>query len=112
MDLETFNALPNRSAVADLTSCCSSPSWAQRLASSRPFDAFDELIRCADQALAELDEDEDEVDAALAGHPRIGQHPGHASSRREQVGVTTADAQVLAALTRANRDYETRFVSA
>lgn len=24
MDLETFNALPRRSAVAELTSCCSS----------------------------------------------------------------------------------------
>lgn len=107
MDLETFNALPSHRAVAELAACCSSPSWAQRLASSRPFAAVGELIRCADQLLAELDEDE--VDVALAGHPRIGGLAAHASSRREQGGVATADAEVRTALARANRDYEARF---
>ncbi|MCU1611716.1 MAG: uraD [Pseudonocardiales bacterium] len=107
MDLETFNALPSRSAVAELASCCSSPSWAQRLASGRPFATVGELIRCADLVLAQLGEDE--LDAALAGHPRIGEHPGQASSRREQAGVATADAEVRTALVRANRNYEARF---
>jgi 2-oxo-4-hydroxy-4-carboxy-5-ureidoimidazoline decarboxylase len=103
----TFNALPSRRAVAELTSCCSSRSWAQRLASNRPFITVDELIRCADLVLAQLGEEE--LDAALAGHPRIGENPGHASSRREQAGVATADAKVRTALARANRDYEARF---
>jgi 2-oxo-4-hydroxy-4-carboxy-5-ureidoimidazoline decarboxylase len=107
MDLVTFNALPSCRAVAELTSCCSSPSWAQRLARSRPFITVDELIRCADLVLAQLGEEE--LDAALAGHPRIGENPGHASSRREQAGVATADAEVRTALVRANRDYEARF---
>jgi 2-oxo-4-hydroxy-4-carboxy-5-ureidoimidazoline decarboxylase len=107
MDLVTFNALPSRRAVAELTSCCSAPSWAQRLASNRPFITVDELIRCADLVLAQLGEEE--LDAALAGHPRIGENPGHASSRREQAGVATADAEVRTALARANRDYEARF---
>lgn len=107
MDLQTFNALPSHRAVAELRACCSSPSWAQRMASSRPFAAVGELIRRADQVLAELDEDE--IEAALAGHPRIGAHPGHASSRREQAGVATADAEVRTALAHANRDYEARF---
>ncbi|PZS24782.1 MAG: 2-oxo-4-hydroxy-4-carboxy-5-ureidoimidazoline decarboxylase [Pseudonocardiales bacterium] len=107
MDLETFNALTSHSAVAELASCCSSPSWAQRLASNRPFATVDELIRCADHVLAELGEDE--LDAALAGHPRIGERPGQASSRREQAGVVAADAEVRTALVRANRDYEARF---
>lgn len=74
MDLQTFNALPSHRAVAELTSCCSSPSWAQWMASSRPFASVGELIRCAEEVLAELDEDE--VDAALAGHPRIGELVG------------------------------------
>jgi len=107
MDLDTFNALTSHSAVAELTACCSSPSWAQRLATSRPFATVGELIRCADHVLAELGEDE--LDAALAGHPRIGERPGHASSRREQAGVAAADAEVRTALVRANRDYEARF---
>jgi 2-oxo-4-hydroxy-4-carboxy-5-ureidoimidazoline decarboxylase len=107
MDLETFNALTSHSAVAELTSCCSSPSWAKRLASSRPFATVGELIRCADHVLAQLGEDE--LDAALSGHPRIGERPAHASSRREQAGVATADVEVRTALLRANRDYEARF---
>ncbi len=107
MDLVTFNALPIRSAVAELTSCCSSPDWARRVVNSRPFTTVGELIRCAEQVLSELDDDE--LDAALAGHPRIGEHPVHASSRREQGGLATADAGLRAALAQANRDYEARF---
>lgn len=103
----TFNALPSHRAVAELAACCSSPSWAQRLASSRPFVTVDELIRCADLVLVQLGEAE--LDTALAGHPRIGENFGHASSRREQAGVATADAEVREALARANRDYEARF---
>ncbi|MDQ2791193.1 MAG: 2-oxo-4-hydroxy-4-carboxy-5-ureidoimidazoline decarboxylase [Pseudonocardiales bacterium] len=107
MDLVRFNALPDRSAVAELTSCCSSPSWAARMASSRPFATVAELIRCADLVLTELDDDE--VNAALAGHLRIGEHPVHESSRREQAGIAIADASLRTALARANRDYEARF---
>jgi 2-oxo-4-hydroxy-4-carboxy-5-ureidoimidazoline decarboxylase len=107
MDLDTFNALTSHSAVAELTSCCSSSSWAQRLASSRPFATVGELIRCADHVLAQLGQEE--LDAALAGHPRIGERPGHASARREQAGVAAADAEVRTALVQANRDYEARF---
>jgi 2-oxo-4-hydroxy-4-carboxy--5-ureidoimidazoline (OHCU) decarboxylase len=51
MDLETFNALPSRSAVAELTSCCSSPLWAQRLASSRPGRSGEELLRVLHERL-------------------------------------------------------------
>jgi 2-oxo-4-hydroxy-4-carboxy-5-ureidoimidazoline decarboxylase len=104
MDLETFNALPSQRAVAELTSCCSSLNWAQRLGRSRPYGTVDDLIRCADHVLAELDEDE--VAAALAGHPRIGADPMQASSRCEQAGIP---AQMRTALAQANRDYEAHF---
>jgi 2-oxo-4-hydroxy-4-carboxy-5-ureidoimidazoline decarboxylase len=104
MDLETFNALPRHRAVAELTSCCSSPNWAQQLAGSRPYGTVGDLIRCADHVLAELGEDE--VAAALAGHPRIGEDPMQASSRREQTGIPAGMRTVLA---QANREYEARF---
>lgn len=103
----TFNAWPVHQAVVELTSCCASPTWAQWVAAGRPFAGVDELIQCAENALAELDEDG--VNAALAGHPRIGAHPVHASSRREQAGVATADAGLRTALAHANREYEERF---
>lgn len=107
MDLVTFNALPLHHAVAELTSCCASPAWARRVAAGRPFDGVDELIRCADEALAELDEDG--VNATLAGHPRIGERPAHASSMREQAGVATSGTGLRTALAHANREYEERF---
>jgi 2-oxo-4-hydroxy-4-carboxy-5-ureidoimidazoline decarboxylase len=104
MDLETFNVLPSHRAVAELMSCCSSLNWAQRLARSRPYGTVGDLIRCADQVLAELDEDE--VAAALTGHPRLGADPMRASSRREQAGIP---AGMRTALAQANREYEARF---
>jgi 2-oxo-4-hydroxy-4-carboxy-5-ureidoimidazoline decarboxylase len=46
---------------------------------------------------------------ALPVHrPRIGEHSVHASSRREQAGLATADDGLRTALARANWDYETR----
>lgn len=107
MDLVTFNALDTRRAIVELTSCCSSPGWAHRVASHRPFSTVDGLIRCAGEALSELDDDG--LAAALAGHPRIGEHPVQASSRREQAGLATAGAGLRTAVAQANRDYEARF---
>lgn len=103
----TFNALPIRGALAELTSCCSSPDWAHQVASHRPFSSVGELIRCAEATLAGLDDDG--LDAALAGHPRIGEQFVHPYSRREQAGLATADAGLRTALAQANRDYEARF---
>jgi 2-oxo-4-hydroxy-4-carboxy-5-ureidoimidazoline decarboxylase len=53
---------------------------------------------------------EDELDAALARHPRIGEKAGAghdaAFSSREQAGVEASDAERLV---EANRAYEARF---
>jgi 2-oxo-4-hydroxy-4-carboxy-5-ureidoimidazoline decarboxylase len=62
------------------------------------------LLAAADLALAGLDERD--VDAALAGHPRIGERSSHSSSVREQAGVSD---DVRAALAAGNREYEARF---
>jgi 2-oxo-4-hydroxy-4-carboxy-5-ureidoimidazoline decarboxylase len=105
--LNGFNAAPEAEAVAALVACCSSPEWARQVAMARPYRTVDEVVGAADLALAGLDEGE--VDAALAGHPRIGERSGHASSQREQAAVAAADAEVLAGLAAGNREYEERF---
>lgn len=102
-----FDALPAARAQAVLEQVCSSPRWACRLAGTRPHGSRDALLARADAELADLPEDE--VDLALAGHPRIGERSAHASSRREQAAVASADAGVLAALAEGNRAYEERF---
>jgi 2-oxo-4-hydroxy-4-carboxy-5-ureidoimidazoline decarboxylase len=105
--LNGFNAAPEAEAVAMLVACCSSPEWARQVARARPYRTVDALVGRADATLAGLDDGE--VDAALAGHPRIGARSGHASSQREQAAVAAADTEVLAGLAAGNREYEERF---
>jgi OHCU decarboxylase len=105
-DLDRFNALPAGEAAARLLPCCGSRAWANRMAESRPF-----------QSLADLQEKSDRIWQSLGGndwreafaaHPRIGEK-GSRWSEQEQAGARGADAETLAALIEANRDYESRF---
>ncbi|MGE0298408.1 2-oxo-4-hydroxy-4-carboxy-5-ureidoimidazoline decarboxylase [Pseudonocardia sp.] len=107
MLVSTFDTLPEDEVRVVLAQVCSSPQWVRRLVLSRPHATRATLVARSDAALADLPEDE--IDRALAGHPRIGERSGHASSRREQAGVAAADPQVLAALAEGNRAYEDRF---
>ena len=106
----SFNALPPDEAERLLHACCSSPAWAKAVASRRPFLSAGDLFEAADAELAALSEAE--VNAALGGHPRIGERPqgaGGAQSRREQSRVEGADESTLAAIAEGNRAYESRF---
>jgi 2-oxo-4-hydroxy-4-carboxy-5-ureidoimidazoline decarboxylase len=108
--LTAFNALPADAAEHLLRSCCSSPVWAEGVASRRPFAKAADLFEAADDELAALGEGD--VDEALSGHPRIGERPqgaGGAQSRREQSGVDGAQEETLAAIAEGNRAYERRF---
>lgn len=105
--LPSFNELSERAAIAALYECCSSSIWALRVAKARPFVDDDALLEYADLILAELTEAD--LDEALAGHPRIGERSEHASSKREQSGVTGADPAVLDELAELNRAYDKKF---
>jgi 2-oxo-4-hydroxy-4-carboxy-5-ureidoimidazoline decarboxylase len=107
MRMAEFDALPAVDAAAALRECCAAPEWARRLAAGRPYGSAPALLDRADAVLADLDEDQ--VDLALAGHPRIGERPVHAASVREQSGVAGAADEVRAALAAGNRAYEQRF---
>ncbi len=104
--LARLNALPAEDAVAVLLGCCSAPGWARRVAGQRPFGSVGELLAAADAAWAARTPDELEV--AMAGHPRIGERGLSAQSRQEQAGVGS-DAGTVRALQDANAAYEDRF---
>src|SRR5262249_51364342 len=109
LDLAGFNALADADAIPLLLGVCSSPAWAAGVLAGRPYRSVDDLLDAADRVLNGLAEEE--VDAALAGHPRIGDAvPSHSAwSAREQSGVAGADDGVLRGLAEGNRTYEQRF---
>jgi len=92
---------------AVLLSCCDAPAWAERVLARRPFADDGALLAAADEELAATSEAD--VDTALAAHPRIGEQPAGAASRREQSAALAADAGVLAELAAGNAAYEARF---
>jgi 2-oxo-4-hydroxy-4-carboxy-5-ureidoimidazoline decarboxylase len=110
--LARFNALPAVQAERELSACCASPDWARAVAAGRPYLSVDALTDAAGVALADLPWAG--VARALAAHPRIGQRATGAGreaawSRREQSGMSAADAGLAAAMAEANRAYERRF---
>ena len=104
--LARLNALPGGDAVRLLLGCCRAPGWARRVAGGRPYAGVDDLLAAADAAWA--DRGPGELDAAMAGHPRIGERGLSAQSRQEQSGVGS-DAGTIRALRDTNAAYETRF---
>ncbi|MEV4153578.1 2-oxo-4-hydroxy-4-carboxy-5-ureidoimidazoline decarboxylase [Nocardia salmonicida] len=105
LSLAGFNDLPAETAEAALLACCAAPRWARAVAAARPYATTESLAAAADAASASLDDAD--IDAALAGHPRIGDRPTSAESAREQSGVTGRD--VRSALAEGNRAYEAKF---
>ena len=106
--LERFCALPTSDAEQLLLAVCSSPQWARRVAAGRPYPSGEDLLQAADEALGELSERE--IDAALAGHPRIGERTAAGSlSHTEQAGLAGASTRVREELVEGNRAYEERF---
>jgi 2-oxo-4-hydroxy-4-carboxy-5-ureidoimidazoline decarboxylase len=105
-DLAALNALPPRDFEELLLRCCAAPGWARQVTAGRPYESVAELIAAADAAWAARDPGD--LDAAMAGHPRIGERRLSGWSAGEQARVWE-DTQTLAALADANAVYEQRF---
>ena len=88
-----------------LASCLAVPRWVDQVMTGQPYASRSALLAAAADAAQELTDDE--LEQALAGHPRIGERGG-AQSQREQAGVGTS-ADVRARLTAGNAAYEARF---
>ena len=110
--LARFNAADDAAAHRMLLACADVPRWAQEIVDGRPYPDVEAALEAARTAAHPWTEDE--IDAALARHPRIGERasgPGADAehSRREQSGVAGDDATTAERLRRANHAYEERF---
>ncbi len=110
MTLEDFNGLPEADARLRLAECLDAPRWVDVVLNGRPY-ADVGALRAVATAAAELDDDE--LEAALARHPRIGERAGSghdaAHSAREQAGVDPADHDIASRIAAGNVAYEERF---
>ena len=101
------------SAAASVVSVWAAiPAWVDAVVAARPYASVDALTAHA-AALADA-WTSDDLDAALAHHPRIGQRPigagaEAAASRREQASMTDAAAESPRAIAAGNAAYEERF---
>ncbi|WP_329808202.1 2-oxo-4-hydroxy-4-carboxy-5-ureidoimidazoline decarboxylase, partial [Klebsiella pneumoniae] len=71
--LSQFNSLSTHEAVGLLAPCVAIPAWGETLVSLRPFASRHALLQTAREAMANWGEDE--LNAALSAHPRIGEKP-------------------------------------
>jgi 2-oxo-4-hydroxy-4-carboxy-5-ureidoimidazoline decarboxylase len=115
-ELARFNTLPAVAAREALLDCCSSAAWAERMLSGRPYSSAKDAVRQSSAIVARLSQAD--LEAALAGHPRIGEQAGRqgqdsarsaAWSREEQSGVSGSDEQTARELAESNIEYERRF---
>lgn len=112
MSIDDFNFQSPEEARGVLTGCLPVPRWVETVEQGRPYADWLALEATASAAAAHLAEDE--LAAALAGHPRIGERASAAghnaqASAREQAGVDPSDAVVAADLAAGNAAYEERF---
>lgn len=112
LSLDHLNTAPPDELRPVLRACVTSPAWADRFLAGRPYARVDDAVAAAEKAVLALDTAQ--IDAALAGHPRIGERPGgaHADgaafSRSEQSGVDSGS-DTAARLAAGNAAYEQRF---
>jgi len=110
--LDEFNSAERTQAVAALRPCADVTRWCEQLADQRPYATVDDLLVHARRAAEPFTSDE--IGAALAHHPRIGERltadtTEASMSRSEQSSVDPSDAEVQGPLLRGNRAYEERF---
>ncbi|GAB3569818.1 2-oxo-4-hydroxy-4-carboxy-5-ureidoimidazoline decarboxylase [Arthrobacter alkaliphilus] len=112
MQLDVFNSVDRPDAIDVLRPCLDIQRWVEHIADARPFNSLDSLIDFARETAEPFTSDE--VAAAMAHHPRIGERPKAqtteaAMSRSEQAGVDPGDEDVVTALAEGNRQYEAKF---
>jgi 2-oxo-4-hydroxy-4-carboxy-5-ureidoimidazoline decarboxylase len=86
--------------------------WVDQVAAGSPYADLAVLLEAAAAAATPLSSEE--IDEAMAHHPRIGERPvgdgaAQAFSRREQASADADDEEVNAAIAAGNAAYEERF---
>ena len=94
-----------------LLACCDVPAWAETLLAERPYASLADLMAEADAAARRLSPEE--VERALAAHPRIGERAQgsgtEASWSRQEQSTVSRDERTQQDLIDGNRAYEERF---
>ncbi|GAB6900495.1 2-oxo-4-hydroxy-4-carboxy-5-ureidoimidazoline decarboxylase [Kineosporia succinea] len=111
-DVAPFNELPAATARERLLTCLHGPGWAEAVLAGRPYPDAESLLATAYRFGLVLSDDD--LEAALSRHPRIGERPAEVSreashSRSEQSGVDASDAELAQALHAGNLAYEKMF---
>ena len=104
--------LSDRALREGLITCLAVPRWVDEVVAGAPYASLDDLINAAGVAATPLSPEE--VDQALADHPRIGEPPtgnstASALSADEQSASASDDAELAARLAAGNRAYEEKF---
>lgn len=113
LDLAEFNGADADLLRPRLLGLTASRAWADQLLADRPYADHDALLAASDRIVTSLGESE--IDAALAGHPRIGESAvgldaeSEARSAREQSSMTQASPSLRESMARGNAEYEQRF---
>ncbi|MFN8197009.1 MAG: 2-oxo-4-hydroxy-4-carboxy-5-ureidoimidazoline decarboxylase [Nakamurella multipartita] len=106
-----FNAMSQDEVRRVLATCLDVPRWIDTVAAGRPYPSAQHVLHTARSAASDFTDEE--LHAALAKHPRIGERAGAghdvAFSEREQSAVGTADAAIQQAILAGNADYESKF---
>jgi 2-oxo-4-hydroxy-4-carboxy-5-ureidoimidazoline decarboxylase len=110
--IPAFNTADVETAREQLLVCLDVPRWADEVAAGRPFANLDEIEARMVEAAGTITDDE--LERALARHPRIGERADAAKhdaehSTREQSGVDASDAELARELREGNLAYEERF---
>jgi 2-oxo-4-hydroxy-4-carboxy-5-ureidoimidazoline decarboxylase len=115
MTLHEFNILPKEQLIAELTKCCGSSAWVNRMLPFIPADDLVELLEDAEEQWWKCSEDD--WREAFSHHPKIGDTESLAKkfastaqwASGEQSGVNNADKEIIEALAEGNRLYEEKF---
>ena len=120
MTLHELNTLPHQQLIAELTKCCGSPAWVNKMLPFFPADDLVELLEDAEEQWFKCGEAD--WKEAFARHPKIGDIDslkkkfastadpiaiGWASG--EQSGVSTASQKTIEVLAASNKKYEDKF---
>lgn len=115
MTLHELNTLNKQQLIEELTKCCGSSSWVNRMLPFIPADDMIELLEDAEEQWWQCSEDD--WKEAFSHHPKIGDVESltkkFASTAQwasgEQSGVIVASQETIKALAESNHLYEEKF---
>jgi 2-oxo-4-hydroxy-4-carboxy-5-ureidoimidazoline decarboxylase len=113
--LHEFNILPKQQLAAELTKCCGSSTWVNKMLPFIPADDMVELLEDAEEQWWQCSEED--WKEAFTHHPKIGDVESLTKkfadtaqwASGEQRGVSVASQKTIEGLAEGNRLYEEKF---